>query len=276
MNIIDAHPHIYADPSEQDKYPTIDDPWHPGEPSTAEDLKSKMDEFGVSRAVFIQTSTYYGHNNRYVMDSTRKYSEWATGVATLSPDDPEHLDVLEDAVNNYSVRGLRGTFDQNGEINSANVRRLWRKARDLDVVVNCMVMDDLERVYEIELMARQHDDLNIVIDHCFMLNTVRKTEETLLALERLAKLPNVHAKLTSGTHGSSRIYPHEDMHPPLKRVIEAFTPDRCVWGSNFPNALWSKGTSYAQNLSLFTDELGLSQSDQEAILGKTAERLWFS
>jgi predicted TIM-barrel fold metal-dependent hydrolase len=66
------------------------------------------------------------------------------------------------------------------------------------------------------------------------------------------------------------------MHAPLKRVIEAFTPQRCVWGSNFPNALWSKGTSYAQNLSLFTDEIGLSQSDQEAILGGTAERLWFS
>ncbi len=63
---------------------------------------------------------------------------------------------------------------------------------------------------------------------------------------------------------------------PLRRVIEACTPDRCVWGSNFPNALWSKGTSYAQNLSLFTEELGLSQSDQEVILGGTAERLWFS
>jgi predicted TIM-barrel fold metal-dependent hydrolase len=274
MNIIDAHPHIYSD--DREKYPTIDDPWNPGEPATAEDLKSKMDESGVGRAVFIQTSTFYGHDNRYVMDSTKKYSEWATGVVTLSPDNPQHLAVLESAVNNYSIRGLRGTTDQNNEIGSANVRRLWSKARDLGIVVNCMVMDDLERLYEIELMARQLDDLNIVIDHCFMLNTFRKTEETLLALERLARLPNVHAKLTSGTHGSPRIYPHEDMHAPLKRVIDAFSPDRCVWGSNFPNALWSKGTSYAQNLSLFTDELGLSQSDQEAILGKTAERLWFS
>jgi L-fuconolactonase len=274
VNIIDAHPHIYS--GDRQKYPTIDDPWNPGEPATAEHLKSKMDDAGVGRAVFIQTSTFYGWDNRYVMDSTRQYSDWATGVVTLSPDDPQHLDVLENAVNNYSVRGLRGTSDQNGEIGSAGVRRLWTKARDLGITVNCMVMDDLDRLYEIELMARQLDDLNIVIDHCFMLNTIRKTEDSLLALERLARQPNVHAKLTSGTHGSARVYPHEDMHAPLKRVIEAFTPDRCVWGSNFPNALWSKGTSYAQNLSLFTDEIGLSQSDQEAILGKTAERLWFS
>jgi predicted TIM-barrel fold metal-dependent hydrolase len=274
MNIIDAHPHIYSD--DRTKYPAIDDPWNPGEPATAVDLKSKMDDAGADKAVFIQTGTFYGWDNRYVMDSTRQYSEWATGVVTLSPDDPQHLEVLEDAVTNYSVRGLRGTSDLGGKIGSQNVRRLWSKARDLGIVVNCMAMDDLELIYEIKLMARQLDDLNIVIDHCFMLNTFRKSEESLVALERLARLPNVHAKLTSGTHGSASVYPHEDMHTPLKRVIEAFTPDRCVWGLNFPNALWSKGTSYAQNLSLFTDEMGLSSSDQDAILSKTAERLWFS
>jgi predicted TIM-barrel fold metal-dependent hydrolase len=66
------------------------------------------------------------------------------------------------------------------------------------------------------------------------------------------------------------------MHDPLKRVIDMFGPDRCVWGSNFPNALWSKGTSYQQNLTLFTEELSLSVSDQAAILGETAMRLWFT
>ena len=274
MNIIDAHPHIYS--SDRQKYQPIDDPWNPGEPATAEDLKSKMDDAGVERAVFIQTSTFYGHDNRYVMDSTRQHSAWATGVVTLSPDTPQHLEVLEDAVSNYSVRGLRGTSDQQGSLGSPNVKRFWSKARDLGIVVNCMVMDDLDRVPEIETLARELGDLRIVIDHCLMLNAFRKTEDTLAALERLSNLPNIHAKLTSGTHGSARVYPHEDMHGPLKRVIDAFTPDRCVWGSNFPNALWSKGTSYAQNLSLFTDELGLSQSDNEAILGGAAERLWFS
>ena len=70
-------------------------------------------------------------------------------------------------------------------------------------------------------------------------------------------------------------YPHEDMHAPLRRVIAAFGPKRCVWGSNFPNALWSKGSSYADNLALFTQELGLSEDEQRAILGTTAMRLWF-
>ena len=274
MHIVDAHPHIYS--NNRNKYPTITDPWNPGEPATAEDLKFKMDSAGVERAVFIQTSTFYGWDNRFILDSTRRFTEWATGVVTLNPDDGQHLEILEDAVTNHCVRGLRGTPDKDRNIDSNNVERLWTKARDLGIVVNCMVMDDLDLVPQIEELCLKLDDLRIVIDHCLMLNSTRKTESTIASMKKLSYLPNVYAKLTSGSHGSARVYPHEDMHELLKQVIDAFTPDRCVWGSNFPNALWSKGTTYAQNLSLFTDEIGLSQSDQEAILGKTAERLWFS
>ena len=273
MHIVDAHPHIYS--NNRNKYPTINDPWNPGEPATAEDLKSKMDSAGVERAVFIQTGTFYGWDNRFILDSTRRFAEWATGVVTLNPDDEQHLEILEEAVRNYFVRGLRGTPDKDGNINSRNVQRLWAKARDLGIVVNCMVMDDLDLVPQIEELCIKLGDPRIVIDHCLMLNSTRKTKLTIAAMKKLSSLPNVYAKLTCGSHGSARVYPHEDMHGLLKQVIDAFTPDRCVWGSNFPNSLWSKGTSYAQNLSLFTDELGLSQTDQEAILGKTAQTLWF-
>ena len=112
MLIVDAHPHIYS--ADRARYSTIADPWEPGEPATAEDLKLKMDEAGVRRAVFIQTSTFYGHDNRYIMDSSLAHSEWATGVVTLSPDDPSHLELLEEAVTRHRVRGLRGTTGNAG------------------------------------------------------------------------------------------------------------------------------------------------------------------
>jgi L-fuconolactonase len=276
--IVDAHPHIYS--ADKGRYPVIVDPWEPGEPAEVADLQTRMNECGVERAVFIQTSTYYGWDNRYVMDSSRAHRAWATGVVTLSPDDPAHLDLLTEASEDYGVRGLRGTSGRTGEIGTDNVRRLWRHARDLGIVVNCMVLDDLDRVPEIEAMASELDDLPIVIDHCFMLNAsnLHQTfplEAKLVALERLAAIPNIHAKLSPGTHGSGRVYPHEDMHGPLRRVIDAFGPDRCLWGSNFPNALWSKGTSYRQNLTLFTEEMGLTVAEQDSILGGTAMRLWF-
>ena len=274
MMIVDAHPHIYS--PDTDRYPPIPDPVNPGEPASAEDLKRRMDDAGVARAVFIQTTTYYEWDNRYVMDSTRASREWATGVVTLSPDDPSHLEILEEAVADYGVRGLRGKPDAIGRVCTPGVYRLWTKARDLGIVVNCLVGDDLDRVPEIEKIASDIDGLRVVIDHCLMLRPGPDKDETLAALNRLSALPNVYAKLTCGAFGSHRVYPHEDMHEPLKRVIDYFGPERCVWGSCFPNALWTKGTSYTQNLTLFTEELGLSQSEQEAILGTTSQSLWFA
>ena len=273
MLIVDTHPHTYS--PDRQKYPTISVPWEPGEPASAEDLKRKMDDAGVSRAVFIQTGTFYGWDNRYIIDSSLKYKAWACGVVTLSPDDPAHLEVLEHSVRNFNVRGMRGTPDSVGRISSPGVYRLWTKARDLGIPVNCMVMDDLDRVPEIEKIARDLPDLRIVLDHCFMLNTRHFLEPTLVALKRLSTQPNIHAKLTCGTHGSYRIFPHVDMHGPLKSVIEWFSPNRCVWRSNFPNALWSKGTTYRENLTMFTGAMGLSKSDLEGILSRTALHLWF-
>ena len=70
MPIVEAHPHIYS--PDRDAYPTIDEPWEPGEPASADDLRKMMDVVGVDRAVFIQTSTFYGHDNRYIMESAKQ------------------------------------------------------------------------------------------------------------------------------------------------------------------------------------------------------------
>ena len=61
-------------------------------------------------------------------------------------------------------------------------------------------------------------------------------------------------RMTPSTHGSYRGYPHLDTHEPLKRAMEHYGPDRCVRSSNFSNALWSKGISYTQTLTLFTKD----------------------
>ena len=55
-----------------------------------------------------------------------------------------------------------------------------------------------------------------------------------------------------------------------------FGSERCVWGSNFPNKLWSKGTNYQENLSFVSEKLGLSDFDKKNILSTVPLKLWFS
>ena len=247
MKIIDAHHHIYS--NNLVKYPSISDPWNPGEPATAEDLLATMKKNNIQKAVFIQTGTYYGFDNKYIMDSSKKFSEWATGVVTLSPDDKTSTNILENAVKNFNVKGLRGIPNKNGKLRDSNVINLWRKAEALEITVNCMVMDDLDLVNEIIYLGNKFSTLRIVIDHCLMLNTFRKTENTLNELKKLSKLPNIYAKLTSGTHGSPRIFPHEDMHDPLKKVIDLLSDHICIKSPIFTIKKSSLGCSMIFHLS---------------------------
>ncbi len=59
------------------------------------------------------------------------------------------------------------------------------------------------------------------------------------------------------------------------KIIDTYGPERCVWGSNFPNVLWTPKMTYAEHLKIFTDELPLKEKARAQVLGETARRLWF-
>ena len=65
------------------------------------------------------------------------------------------------------------------------------------------------------------------------------------------------------------------MHDACKRFINAYGPDRCIWGSDFPLELWAPKVTYNDHLRIFQEDLGLNPEEQTAILGGTAECLWF-
>ena len=61
-------------------------------------------------------------------------------------------------------------------------------------------------------------------------------------------------------------YPYPTLHPQLRRVVDAFGPQRILWGTD----LSQSPISYRQNVTLFTEELDfLSTDDKEWIMGKS-------
>ncbi len=118
--------------------------------------------------------------------------------------------------------------------------------------------------------------LRVVLDHCFSLSRSSPNyEATVATVVEMARRPNLHAKLTFVASGSAQRYPFRDMHDALRMFVDAYGPDRCVWGSDFPTELWCPKVAYGDHLRLFREGLGLTPGEQEAILGGTAERLWF-
>lgn len=269
--IIDCHAHIYGE--DEKKYPTIEEPYRPpAGKGTVSHLKQEMAASGVRYVTAIQTSTFYRWDNRFTSDSSRDNSEFMVGVVTLDPDNPESPEMLRNYVRNYNVRGMRSIPGKDGRLDSPGVDRLWATAEELDIVINVLTTRDKRP--EIESLSRRHPDLRIVIDHCLNIAAGPDLDAIVSDVLRLAELPKAHAKLTFLPTGSKKEYPCSDLHDACHRVIDAFSPRRCVWGSDFPCELWCPKLSYAQHLKIFTDELALDMSAKKAILGETAYELW--
>ena len=84
----------------------------------------------------------------------------------------------------------------------------------------------------------------------------------------LAKLPNVHVKLTLIQECTSETYPYKNIQPEIRRLIDAFSPRRSFWGTDLSVLLSRTTSTYRQAVTLFTEEMGYSSSDLEWIMGR--------
>jgi len=269
---VDTHAHIYA-PDEK-RYPPIEKPLRPP-PGTGslDHLRRETKTNGVSAVCAIQTSTFYRFDNRYILDSAKANPSWIAGVCTLDPDDQHSPGLLAQYARDYGVRGMRSIPARDGRLDHPGVRALWKTALDNNLVINVLINRD--RAAHLHTLLGEFPKLPVVLDHCLNLKAGPDLDPTLAEVLRLARYRNLHAKLTFLPTGSAAGYPCADMHPACLQVIDAFGPDRCVWGSDFPCELWCPKVAYAEHLRIFTRDLPLSDPARAAILGQTARRLWF-
>jgi predicted TIM-barrel fold metal-dependent hydrolase len=271
--IIDTHAHIYA--RDEKRYPPIDKPRRPpGGKGSLGDLRTDSAVAGVSKCCLIQTSTFYGFDNRYICDSSKVSSDWAAGVCTLDPDDPHSPGLLAMYARDFGVKGMRSIPARDGRLDHPGVRQLWKTALDRGIVINVLVNRD--KTDQVDRLLSDLPRLRVVLDHCMNLRHGPEGEVILKDVLRLARRQNLHAKLTFIPTGSATGYPCADMHERTMKVISAFGPERCIWGSDFPCELWTPKVSYVEHLQIFKKDLPLTESQRISILGETARRLWFA
>ncbi|MEX2264291.1 MAG: amidohydrolase family protein [Bryobacteraceae bacterium] len=272
MLIIDTHAHIYS-PDEK-KYPPIEKPLRPpGGKGSVEDLRKESQANGVRAVCAIQTSTFYRWDNRYIRDSSRANPDWIAGVCTLDPDDPHSPGLLQRHAREDGLRGMRSIPGRSRRLDDPGVRALWKTALDEGIVIN--VLTNRDKTEELSTLLSAFPALRVVLDHCLNLKAGSSEEAILADVVRLARHKNLHAKLTFIPTGSAGGYPCQDMHASCMKVIEAYGPERCIWGSDFPCELWTPKVSYAEHLRIFTKDLALKDEARAAILGETARKLWF-
>ncbi|HKA81780.1 MAG TPA: amidohydrolase family protein, partial [Xanthobacteraceae bacterium] len=165
--------------------------------------------------------------------------------------------------------GVRLTFHRDADrpwLTDGTADWFWPEAERHEIPV---MVHAPERLAQIGEIAARHPKLRVIVDH---MGFARATidAETLPAVERinaLARHANVFVKVSALPCFSTEPYPFRNLREPLRRVIAAFGPRRCFWGSDITRV--PKSCTLRQVVTHFTEELDfLSPGDLEWIMGR--------
>jgi predicted TIM-barrel fold metal-dependent hydrolase len=280
--IVDTHMHVWT--NDTGRFPFA----HPYEPNfkppavagTVEMLVEEMDRHAIDYAVLVQV-IYYGWDNRYVVECLKQQPRRFRAHGLIDPTDPEVSRKLEYWMREHGLSGMRFSpiyyRGRDAWITSEPHHQLWNKAAELGAVFNYFIAAD--QLPKLEEMLARHPAVKIVIDHLARVD-LTKTEpaEEVAKLTRLARYPNVWVKVSElNVLSPSKKYPYADMFPWVRRVYDAFGPDRLLWGTGYPGATRAQAgrPSIEQELALVRQEIPFfSAEDREKILGRNAAALW--
>lgn len=275
--IIDSHTHVIAQDAAQ--YPTAPigghrSTWSEERPVDADGLLAAMDAAGVDKAVVVQASTVYGHDNRYVVDSVAAHRDRFVGVFSVDVLAEDGLD----QVKRWLDRGLSGLrlfttgTTMPGQATWMDDPRsfpVWDYC-EANAIPVCLQMTADGIPMLLGLLAR-FPQVSVLLDH---LARPKLADGPPYAAAQplfdLAAHSGVYLKLTNRTLATAA----EGASTPaafVARVVERFGADRIAWGSNFPAAEGGLTALVAEAQAALA---GCGEDDRRAIFAGTATGLY--
>ena len=267
--IVDSQVHLW--PAE-----TPERPWPEGgaerahlpHPFTYQQMLALMDEGGVDRVIIVPPS-WEGDRNDYALEAARTYPDRFAVMGRLDIGDPATADLLPGWLDQSGMLGLRLTFmrAQANWLSDGTAAWFWPEAEAANIPIMVHPAGQTAAIGEI---AKAHPGLRIIIDHMGLNRRIvqeGRREAAIGETETLAAYPNVAVKLSGAPTYSNDPFPFADMNANLQRLVDAFGPERCFWGTDASH--FFDRCSYRQRVTHFTEELDfLSEDDKALIMGK--------
>jgi predicted TIM-barrel fold metal-dependent hydrolase len=266
--IVDSQVHFW-------KANTPDWPWVPGatpqlpEPFTIERALPLMNEAGVDRVVIVPPTL--NDRNDYALEAHRRYPDRFGVMGRIPLQDPKSAALLPRWREQPGMLGCRVTFNTPATLkwlSDGTADWFWPAAEKAGLPVMFLAFGEMPRFAPI---AQRHPGLQLIIDHMGVNNAMAKEGRMSQGIGdavALARYPNVSIKMSNLVNVSLEPYPFRDLTPHLKRVFDAYGPQRCYWGTDLTNTQFTR-VSYRQRITHFTEELPfLSESDKDWVMGR--------
>ena len=276
--IVDTHVHVWEiDPPKYPVGPTAPN-WKalPDEPGTADELLEEMDAQGVDWTVLVQTS-WSTWDNGYIADSVARFPTRFIGHGLIDPQDPNNAEQVRYWVKERGLAGFRFHPMYYPDEKVLVVERnepLWEEISALDAVIQFHLR--AEFADQVAKVARRYPHLTLILDHMGYPN-LEENAESFQPIVDLARHGNVFLKLSDVAGRSKQAFPYEDVHPFIRKLLNAFGAERTMWGTGYPGHHRTKHSwpTLEQELRLIREGLPfLTERDRELILGGTAAEIW--
>jgi len=271
--VVDAHHHLW-DPAHREY------PWMGDELAAirrrfdASDLKPLLEANGIDRTVLVQTVSSLEETREFLQDAAD--NEFIAGVVGW-------VDLTDRSVDK-TIAGLKRTEGGSFLVairhqvhDEPDARWLLRDdvQRGIAAVGDAgLVYDVLVRTRELPAAlatARRNPQIRFVIDHAAKPRIAVGPRDAAweAGLAPLSDLPNVTCKVSGlFTEADWKSWTVEQVEPYVRRVIDWFGPDRCMFGSDWPVSLLA--ASYEQVVTT-TREL---VADDDQVMGGTAAKVY--
>ncbi len=243
---------------------------------TAEELLGHCRPAGVGRVNLIQMS-FYGFDNSYMLDMIKLYPDRFVGTAVVDPlaDRPDRAmaELGPKGVRAFRILPGLGKLPPARWLEPPGYAAMFSAAARDGQALSCLI--DPDGFPEVDRMCRRFPETPVIIDHLGRIGVGGTIDPGAVdALCSLAVHPRVLVKVGAFYALGRKAPPYDDLAPMIRRVVEAFGADRCMWESDCPFQVVRD--TYRDSLALVRDRLDfLAPGQKEWLLRRTAERTFF-
>jgi predicted TIM-barrel fold metal-dependent hydrolase len=280
--LIESHVHMVSD--DPARFPFADNAPRGGRPETVESFSSFAQEAGINHAVIVTPEPYQADPSYMEYCLAHEPSEgFFKAICLLDPVDPQTPKRLKSLAEKHPRKlvGMRihelhelGTPStttgmlRDRDLKDPQMEMTWRAVHELGLTV--LIQSTPHFAPAIYDLAAKFRDMPVVLDH--LDRPGQGTPEEFNGVLKLATLPSIYIKFTTTgvTSASKEPWPHLDAKPLIKRVYEAFGPDRTMWGE-----LGLSIDQFEKAVQLFDTMLDFApESHRSKIRGGTAKKLY--
>ena len=276
---IDAHQH-YWEPRRGDYDwmpkgdPILDRRYGPA------DLEPALARCGVARTVVVQGAATV-EETEYMLGIADASASVAAVVGWVDFESPGHRRHLERLARHPKLAGVRPMIQDIPDVDwmlRGDVQWAYQALIDLDLTFDALGfpphLDNFLTVFG------RYPDLRVVIDHCMKPRIRDHREDPAGAFDawagkmsRIANDTGAFCKLSGLVTEAGEDWTVEDLRPFAEHVLDAFGPERVMWGSDWPvcrrRASYEAWCEAAEVLTAHLDEAA-----REAVFGGAAARFY--